>query len=157
MQPSTKAYDIIRKFEASDKCRLKAYLDTGGVPTIGWGTTAYPDGKKVKMGDVCTKEQADEWLIHDVDSSVKSISKLVKVKISQSMFDALVSFVYNLGAGKLSSSTLLKLLNAGKFEEAAAQFARWKFDNGQVQPGLVKRRSAEEALFREGIRELQKG
>lgn len=154
MQPSTKAYDIIRHFEASNSCRLKAYLDTGGVPTIGWGTTAYPNGKKVKIGDVCTKEQADEWLVHDVASSVKSINKLLKVKVSQSMFDALVSFVYNLGAGKFTSSTLLKLINAAKFEEAASQFARWKFDNGQVQPGLVKRRAAEEKLFREGILEL---
>jgi lysozyme len=136
---------------------LKAYLDTGGVPTIGWGTTAYPSGRKVKMGDVCTKEQADEWLVHDVESSVKSINKLVKVRIAQPMFDALVSFVYNLGAGNFASSTLLKLINAGKFDDAAAQFARWKFDNGQVQPGLVKRRSAEEALFRQGIKELQKG
>jgi lysozyme len=157
MQPSTKAYDIIRLFEASNACRLKAYLDTGGVPTIGWGTTAYPNGKKVKMGDVCTEEEANQWLVNDVESSVKAINRCVKVKIAQSMFDALVSFVYNLGAGKLASSTLLKLINASKFEEAAEQFARWKFDNGKVQPGLVKRRAAEENLFRGGISDLKKG
>jgi lysozyme len=156
MEPSTKAFDIIRLFEASNKCRLKAYLDTGGVPTIGWGTTAYPNGKKVQMGDICTEEEANVWLAHDVESSVQAIKRLVKVKISQSMFDALVSFVYNLGAGNFSKSTLLKLINMSNFNAAAEQFSRWRFDNGKEQPGLTKRRAAEEKLFRQGIRELPK-
>lgn len=154
MEPSTKAYDIIRLFEASNKCRLKAYLDTGGVPTIGWGTTVYPNGKKVRIGDVCTEEEANQWLVHDVKASVQAIKRLVKVHISQSMFDALVSFVYNLGSGNFSGSTLLKLINASKFNEAADQFPRWRFDNGKEQPGLTKRRAEEQKLFRQGIREL---
>ena len=155
MEPSTRAFDIIRLFEASNTCRLKAYLDTGGVPTIGWGTTVYPGGRRVKLGDTCTEEEANEWLIEDIKASVQAIKRLVKVQISQSMFDALVSFVYNLGSGNFSGSTLLKLINSSKFVEAAQQFSRWKYDNGKEQPGLVKRRAAEQKLFCDGIQELR--
>ena len=155
MEPSTKALDIIRFFEASNKCRLKAYLDTGGVPTIGWGTTAYPNGKKVKLGDTCTEDEANQWLSHDVKDSVASINRLVKVQISQPMFDALVSFVYNLGTGQFAKSTLLKLINSSNFTDAADQFPRWRFDNGKEQAGLSKRRAAEQKLFMQGVKQIR--
>lgn len=154
MEPSTKAFELIRLFEASNVCELKAYLDTGGVPTIGWGTTLYPNGKRVRMGDVCTEEQADEYLAHDVKSTVANLRKLIKVQISQSIFDALVSFVYNIGSGQFGSSTMLKLINDSKFQLASQQFARWKFDNGVEHRGLLRRRMAEQKLFNEGIAEL---
>lgn len=154
MEPSTRAFEIIRFFEASNQCRLHAYLDTGGVPTIGWGTTVYPSGRKVKIGDVCTEEQADAYLKNDVKSSVASVNSLVKVKISQLMFDALVSFVYNLGAGQFRSSTLLKHINSSKFDLASKEFQKWKFDNGVAQPGLLKRRQAEQKMFDDGIKQL---
>lgn len=154
MEPSTKAFELIRLFEASNVCKLKAYLDTGGVPTIGWGTTLYPDGKKVKMGDTCTEAQADEYLVHDVKETVASLKKLINVNISQSIFDALVSFVYNIGAGQFASSTMLKLINQSNFKLAAQQFPRWKFDNGVEHRGLLRRRMAEQKLFNEGISEI---
>jgi lysozyme len=156
MEPSTKAFELICLFEASNVCRLKAYLDTGGVPTIGWGTTVYPNGKRVKIGDTCTEQEANSYLENDVKSSVVSIKKLVKTEISQSMFDALVSFVYNLGAGQFGSSTLLKHINAAKFQLASQEFPKWKFDNGVAIPGLLRRRLAEQKLFNEGLSELGK-
>lgn len=156
MEPSTKALSLIKFFEASDVVRLKAYLDTGGVPTIGWGTTVYPNGKRVKIGDVCTEEEAEEFLRNDLKIAVQGVKSVVKVEISQSIFDALVSFVYNIGIGQFRSSTMLKLINEEKFALASQQFARWKFDNGKEQPGLAKRRAAEQKLFNEGIKELEK-
>lgn len=155
MEPSTKAFEIIRFFEASNSCRLKAYLDTGGVPTIGWGTTVYPSGQRVKMGDVCTKDEADQYLANDVKSAVSSVNKLVKVKVSQLMFDALVSFVYNLGASQFRGSTLLKLINKSEFDLASKEFPKWKFDNGVAQPGLLKRRVEEQKTFIDGIKQLK--
>lgn len=151
MQPSDRAHSLIKFYEASNVCRLKAYLDTGGVPTIGWGTTMYPDGRRVKMGDVCTEREADSFLKADLKFATKSVCDLVTVDISQFMFDALVSFVYNIGVGQFKSSTMLKLINAGSFELANQQFARWVYDNGKIQPGLVKRRVAERSLFQEGM------
>lgn len=148
MKPSTRAIELIKFYEASNVCRLKAYLDTGGIPTIGWGTTAYPDGKRVRLGDVITEEQAEEYLLNDIESSVDAVNQLVDAPITQSMFDALVSFVYNLGAGQFAKSTLLKLINKRQYSAAAEQFSRWKFDNGREQPGLVKRRAAEAKLFK---------
>lgn len=156
MNPSEKCFELIRFFEASNVCRLKAYLDTGGVPTIGWGTTMYPSGKRVKMGDTCTKEQADLYLQNDVKMSVSGVLSSVKVQISQAMFDALVSFVYNLGIGQFRSSTLLKRINEGSFELASQEFRRWRFDNGVEQAGLLKRRMAEKKLFDDGVADLKK-
>lgn len=154
MKASDKAYELIRFYEASNQCRLKAYYDTGSVPTIGWGTTVYPNGKKVRIGDVCTLEQANEYLENDVKYAVSAVDELVKVDISQSMFDALVSFAYNVGIGNLKSSTLLRCINQKQFAAALQQFQKWKFDNGKEIAGLFKRRLAEAALFEKGIKEL---
>lgn len=139
MRATEKALAII-KF--SESCRLKAYPDTGGVWTIGWGHT-----RGVKEGDTCTQAQADAWLVEDVGDAERIIARHVLKPLTQNQFDGLVPFVYNIGAPQFIGSTMLRLLNRGQFTAAADQYPRWKLDNGDVQPGLIKRRAAERALF----------
>lgn len=139
MHTSQKGLDLIKSFEG---LRLSAYKDVVGVVTIGYGTTS-----GVKMGDTITKERAEELLRDDVKRFEDQVLRLVKVPLTQGQFDALVSFTYNLGAANLGNSTLLRLLNAGDYKGAAAQFDRWTKAGGKELPGLVKRRAAERALF----------
>ncbi|WP_151805364.1 lysozyme [Acinetobacter junii] len=136
--------DLISSFEDT---KLQAYDDGVGVWTIGIGTTAYPNGVKVKKGDKCTLEQAKEYFAHDLKRFESSVNKLVEVPLSQNQFDALVSLVYNIGSGNFASSTLLKKLNAKDYAGAADQFLRWNKGGGKVMKGLVRRREAERALF----------
>lgn len=127
--------------------RLAAYPDpgTGGEPiTIGCGHTG-----GVKLGDICTHEQAMEWLREDVASAERAVDRLVTADITQNQFDALVSFTFNCGAGNLEKSTLLKKVNAEQFEAAAAEFLRWDMAAGRHLAGLTKRRLAEAALFQD--------
>jgi lysozyme len=140
---------LVKRFEG---CKLKAYPDpgTGGEPfTIGWGTTRYANGQKVKPGDAVTQEQADALLLNDLAGAEKQVSRAVEgIATTQKQFDALVSFQYNTGA--LLSSTLLRKHKAGDYAGAANEFYRWVHANHRVLPGLVKRREAEAALHREG-------
>jgi lysozyme len=130
---------LIKRFE---QCRLSAYFDTNRVPTIGWGHT-----KGVKMGDTCTQEQADAWLLEDASDAIRAVNHLIDVALTQNQFDALVCFTFNVGSSALCVSTLRRLLNQGRTAAAATQFARWNHDNGVVIDGLTKRRAAERALF----------
>lgn len=141
MHTSQKGLDLIKSFEG---LRLHAYKDVVGVVTIGYGTTS-----GVKMGDTITKERAEELLREDVKRFEGYVDRLVKVPLTQGMYDALVSFVYNLGPGALEKSTLLDQLNRGDYDGAAEQFGRWVFAGGRKLAGLVRRRAAERALFEE--------
>lgn len=124
--------------------RLKAYQDTGGVWTIGYGHT----GKDVYPGLVITRERALELLAQDVTEASAAVNRLVTwPKLTQEMFDALVDFTFNVGTTAFKTSTLLRKLNAGEIEEAASELRRWNKDNGRVIPGLSKRRNQERALF----------
>lgn len=130
----------------SEQRRLVAYLCPAGVPTIGWGHT-----KGVKLGDTCSVQQADIWLSQDLEDAAAAVASLVKVPLTQGQFDALTDFVFNEGAGRLAGSTLLILLNKGRYDAAADQFQLWVHAkvNGQdvILPGLVKRRALERAMF----------
>ena len=139
MQISKAGLDLIKQFEG---LHLKAYRCPAGVPTIGYGHTA-----GVAMGQTITQQQADDYLRRDVRQFERAVSRLVSVPLTQGQFDALVSFAFNLGEGALAQSTLLRLLNAGDYAGAAAQFDRWNKAGGRVLPGLVRRRAAERALF----------
>lgn len=139
------AAEIIRE---SEGLRLKAYPDpgSGGAPwTIGYGHT-----KGVKKGDVCTLAQAEEWLAEDMAEAYAVVDKAVTVPLTRQQRGALCSFVFNVGAGAFQKSTLLKLLNQGKYAEAAAQFQRWTFASGKSMRGLAIRRGKERALFLSG-------
>jgi lysozyme len=139
MKPSGACRALVRQFEG---CRLQAYLCPAGVPTIGVGHT-----RGVRMGDRCTVQQADVWLSQDLEDAGAVVASLVKRPLNQGQFDALTSFIFNFGATKFASSTLLALLNKGLYGSAAAEFPKWVHSAGTVLPGLVKRRAAEQALF----------
>ncbi|ENV46223.1 hypothetical protein P255_02996 [Acinetobacter brisouii CIP 110357] len=141
---SDNGYALIRQ---SEGLRTTAYLDTGGVWTIGYGTIKYPDGKSVKKGDSCTQAQAELWLKNDCEWVDQCLDKYIKVNVTQNQFDALASFVYNVGQTSFVKSTLLTLLNQSNFSATANQFDRWVFDNGKRVQGLVNRRVAEKGLF----------
>lgn len=141
---SEKGYAIIREFEGF---KAEAYLDTGGVWTIGFGTIKYPNGQRVKKGDTCTREQADQWLKNDCKWVDACLDKNVKVNLNQNQFDALASFVYNIGETAFVKSTMLTLINQNSLTSAASQFDRWVFDNGKRIQGLVNRRTKEKSLF----------
>ena len=147
MQTSDKGIALIKQFEG---CKLTAYPDpgTGGAPwTIGYGWTQPVDGKPVRPGMTIDQKTADRLLKTGLVSYENDILRLVKVKLSQGQFDALVSFTYNLGSRSLSTSTLLSKLNAGDYAGAADEFPRWNKVGGKVLNGLTRRREAERALF----------
>lgn len=144
MQISQVGIDLIKSFEG---CKLTAYKDAAGVWTIGWGWTRPVDGVAIHEGMVITQEKADQLLVEGLKDYEAPVNSNVTVKITQSEFDALVSFTYNLGAANFKSSTLLKKLNAGETQVAADEFLRWNKAGGQTLFGLVRRRAYERDLF----------
>lgn len=142
----TLAADLIAKWEGF---RARPYLDAVQVPTIGYGTTRYPNGFKVRMTDVAiTEAQGRAYLIHDMAGAMQAVRDLVKVPLTDGQSAALTSFIYNLGRGAFAGSTLLRKLNAGDYAGAAAEFGRWNRAGGKVLAGLTRRRADEAALFR---------
>lgn len=144
---SRQGVEFIAKHEG---CRLKAYLCPAKVWTIGYGTTSLPDGSPVERGMTITQEQAKQYLAHDVKRFERNVNGLVSVPLTQNQFDALVSFVYNIGAGAFGRSTLLEMLNKGGYAAVPDQLMRWTMGGGKTLPGLVKRRLAEAELWRNG-------
>ncbi|HBB8369422.1 TPA: lysozyme [Escherichia coli] len=144
MQTSDKGIALIKEFEG---CKLTAYQDSVGVWTIGYGWTQPVDGKPIRAGMTIKQETAERLLKTGMVSYESDVSRLVKVGLTQGQFDALVSFTYNLGARSLSTSTLLRQLNAGDYAGAADEFLRWNKAGGKVLNGLTRRREAERALF----------
>ncbi|MFZ5192727.1 lysozyme [Enterobacter roggenkampii] len=144
MQTSEKGIAVIKQFEG---CKLTAYQDSVGVWTIGYGWTQPVDGKPIRAGMTIKQETAERLLKTGLVSYESDVSRLVKVGVTQGQFDALVSFTYNLGARSLSTSTLLRKLNAGDYAGAADEFLRWNKAGGKVLNGLTRRREAERALF----------
>lgn len=131
--------DLIKRFEGLE---TKAYRCPAGILTIGYGHTT-----GVKEGDTCTPEQAEAWLREDCQVAELTVSANVNVPLNQNQFDALVSFIFNLGSGNFVKSTLLKKLNTSDYRGAADELDRWVNAGGRKLPGLVKRRAAEKALF----------
>lgn len=138
---------------AYEGLRLNAYLDSASVPTIGIGTIKYPNGKRVKMGDKCTKDQAIEYAKHDVDAFEDSLNKLIEgVYLKQNQFDAALLLMYNIGATAFAKSTVLKLIknnpNDSKIEGAWLQWNKARV-SGVLRPikGLTNRRVGEYKLY----------
>ena len=144
MKTSENGKNLIKQFEGK---RLSAYDDGVGVWTIGYGTIKYPNGLRVKRGDTCTDAQANTYFNNDLITFENAVNRLVKVKLNQNQFDALVSFTYNLGETNLYKSTLLKKLNAGDYIGASNEFEKWNKASGRVLTGLTRRRKAEKELF----------
>lgn len=137
---SQKGVNLIKEFEG---CELTAYRDVVGILTIGFGST----GSHVYEGQVITEKEAEVLLKKDLVRFEKAVNDLVKVPITQGIYDSLVSFAFNLGEGALAKSTLLRLLNDRKYAEAGGQFSRWVYAGDQRLEGLVRRRDAEMRMY----------
>ncbi len=146
MKISEVGLKLIKKFEGSSS---SPYVCPAGVVTIGIGSTLYENGKKVKMSDPSISEKRMlEILKYQVKKIYgKAVKKYVEVELTQNQYDALVSFVYNVGAGAFKKSTLLRKLNKGDYLGASEEFKRWNRGGDKILKGLVKRRKAEEELF----------
>lgn len=141
MIASKEAEDLIKQFEG---CHLKAYKDAVGIWTIGWGTT----GPGIQEGLAISQHTADVMLKAHVQDIALDLTDLLRPKVlKQHQFDALVSFIYNVGLGAFKKSTMLSLIKADKMAEAALEFDKWTKAGGKELPGLVKRRKAEKTLF----------
>ena len=142
MRISEEGKDLIKLFEG---VRLKAYKCSAGVPTIGYGNTYYPNGDKVKMGDVITLEQARDLFDDLIVRYERIVESKLKVDVKQNEFDALVSHTYNTGG----SSTLFKLVNMKADKEKIKNWFTTKYitANGKRLQGLVNRRLKEWELY----------
>ena len=147
---SATGVNLVKKFEGLHKVKedglVHSYRCPAGKWTIGWGVC-----KGVRSGMKITKEEANKLLFEELDAHSKAIYRHVNVPLTQNQFDALTSFIYNLGEGNFKSSTLLKRLNRGLYDEIPEQLMRWNKArvDGKLTPlrGLTRRRSAEAALF----------
>ena len=139
MRTGNKGIELIKHFEG---CELEAYKCPAGVWTIGYGHI-----KGVHEGMKITEMQAEEMLKSELHEYEGYINDYVTVPLNQNQFDAMVSWVYNLGGGNLRASTLLKVLNAGDYDGVPAQMLRWNKAGGKVLEGLTRRRQAEADLF----------
>lgn len=140
MKISQNGIDLIKRFEGFSPT---AYLCPAGVWTIGYGHTA-----GVSEGDSIDGDTAEDYLREDLTSAEGAVEKYVKVPLKQWQFDALVSFTFNLGAGNLYSSTLLKKVNRNPDDPSIRQeFEKWVYADGRVLQGLVGRRKAEADMY----------
>lgn len=146
MKASRSAIELITRFEGY---RPAPYVCPAGLSTIGYGSTRYPDGRKVTLLDPpISEDRAREILAGTIGQYEVAVDEAVTRRpLQQCQFDALVSFAYNVGAQAMRTSTLVALLNSGRALEASEQFLRWTKGGGKVLPGLVRRREAERALF----------
>ena len=139
MKISQEGLALIKKFEGLE---LEAYKCAAGVWTIGYGHT-----KGVEEGQTITKERAEELLIEELAEYENHVLSAVNNQLDQCMFDAMVSWTYNLGPSNLRSSTLLKVLNNADYDAVPEQIKRWNKANGKILEGLIRRREAEALLF----------
>jgi len=143
MQVSPRFLSLIEQFEGF---RAQAYRDAGGVWTIGYGHVITASETELQ-GETLTRDQAEAILLRDVQHAADIVNAYVTVPIRQEQFDALVDFVFNVGAGAFERSTLLRELNAGKCCAVPDQLRKWNRVNGHVVDGLTARREAEVSLF----------
>ncbi len=139
MEASGAAYALIREFEGL-KC--EAYQCSAKVWTIGYGHT-----RGVRKGQRCDLRQAEQWLKEDVEEAERGVRSLFKWPLTQNQFDALVSFVFNLGAMQISGTGIQSLINSGDMAAAAERLLKWNIADNKVSEGLTRRRRAERELF----------
>ena len=142
------AADLCRQFEGF---RSKPYLCPAGIPTVGYGSTYYADGRKVSLDDPpVSKEEADSLLLHELQTTyANGVMRLCpKLFQHEARFNAIVDFCYNLGVGRLQTSTLRRKINAEDWPGAVEQLLLWNKAGGRILPGLERRRQAEAVLLR---------
>lgn len=153
MKLSAEGLQLIKQQEGF---RGRTYLDVAGFPTIGYGhRLTGPENVSGKFSHGIDEAEATEILAADVRDAEQAVERLVKVTLTQGQFDALVDFCFNLGSGRLASSTLLKVLNGGRYTDAAEQLLRWDQAGGQECAPLKARRQAELALWQGKSRQTQ--
>jgi lysozyme len=146
MKLDESGYKLIQEFEGLS---LVPYLCSAKVATIGYGSTFYPSGKKVTMQDQPISLATAKWMLKETaDKFATDVDKLIKSKLTQNQFNAIVSFAFNLGLTSLGRSTLLKKVNINPNDPTiAAEFAKWNKAGGKVLNGLTKRRAKEAKLY----------
>lgn len=145
MRTSADGLSVIKEFEG---LRLSAYRCPAGIMTIGYGHTSAAGSPTVTSGLVISRDDAERILRADLGQYENAVNKYVEANLTQNQFDALVCFTYNIGVGALAKSTLVKKINAGKLDEAPAEFMKWTRGGGRELPGLIRRRRAEVKLWR---------
>lgn len=135
--------DLIHAFEG---CSLTIYRCPAGIDTIGWGHRVWPE-EIAEFRNGITQEQADALFLKDAAKKENSVLDLIHYPLSQSQFDALVSFTFNLGRRNLEQSTLRRMVNEGRMHEASKEFGRWIYINRVPSNGLRRRRQAESLMF----------
>jgi lysozyme len=138
---------LCRQFEG---LRLEPYLCPAGIPTIGYGSTKYPNGTPIKISDAAISEQTAEMMLgHEVEYFVSATARICPILLAQppNKLAAIADFSFNLGVGRLKQSTLRRCINKEEWEESGDQLLRWVWAAGRKLPGLVKRRHVERALF----------
>lgn len=130
------------------------YRCAAGVWTIGYGTTRYPDGRRVTSSDPeCTRSEARAWLHHELDKAEYTVIRYCKPYLNPGQRAALASFIYNLGSGAFRASTLRRRINSSDWGDVPHQMSRWNKAGGRVLRGLVRRRAAEINLWNKAITE----
>lgn len=159
MDISQNGIDLIKHYEG---CSLTSYRDSDNILTIGYGHTG-----NVYENEQITQEQADQYFLNDISSFVRMLNNALTVSVSQNQFDALLSFLYNVGPGEVGvkdglfhlksggPSTLWKMVESKNFEGAASQFTLWCRSGGVVLRGLLARRRSEQNLFSNGILDFE--
>lgn len=138
----------IKLIQIFESCCLQAYQDSKGVWTVGWGNTQYENGVSVKKGDVITQQRADELFSMILGRFESGVERRLRSDVTQGMFDALVSFSYNVGLGNLDKSTLLKKVNTNPNDVSIRdEFMRWVNKGSSFEKGLTRRRKAEADLY----------
>lgn len=137
----------VNKIKRYEQLKLKPYKDVGGKWTIGWGHLIKPDEDYLMHPGGITEAKAEQLIQQDLAYTESAINSYVKVPINGNQYDALVSFVFNIGITAFKESTLLNLINQGKYSDAALQFGRWKYAGGEIVQGLINRRIEEQQTF----------
>lgn len=140
MKTSERGRDLIKQFEGK---RNTVYLDTGGLPTIGWGHM----DQTMLVGQHYSEEQIEQLFDRDLGKVEEHLNEEIKVPVNQNQFDALASFTFNIGIYNFSNSTLLKMLNRREYYNVPNQIRRWNHVKGVVVSGLSDRRDSEARLF----------
>jgi lysozyme len=147
MQPSMTALTLIKEFETFSS---EPYKNPSGIPTIGYGTITYPNGKRVTMEDrPITEEEATLCLLsHIINEIIPILTKYIKVSLSQNQIDALISLIYNIGISNFKESNLLKKINAIlPIDLIKREWMKWIRERDKVSGGRMRRRNKEFSLF----------
>ena len=138
----------VRLIQSFEGLRLAAYLDSAGIPTIGYGTIRYPNGIKVTLGDVCTEADADDYFRHDLTRFDLDVDALTTDAVAQREFDALCSFCYNVGSAAYKGSRLRQKVNADHTDGSIREeFMKWHYAGGKPVLGLWNRRHKEADFY----------